>query len=608
MKEAKTGFTGFLTKKIRPYDICLILFLAAALPFLIWKCRYGYGAMDEPFYLTLAQRLCAGDALLSEEWNLSQMSGFLLLPFYRLHQLFFVSTEGIVLHFRYFYVVTQLLTGCLLYLLLRRYQFGAAAAAAVFILFTPYDIMALSYNTMGLMGMALCLTFLCCEKRPRFCFAAAGFFFAAAVLCNPYLVVLYFLVLCGFVFVWIFTLISKNNKREGFFSPEKYRSYIQRSASTILFFTLGAAFLALLFLLFVVSRAGLSDILTNLKLILNDPEHSSRSFYAVVHSYCYTVFITFRSFLLPWFVVLLIALTDRNRYQNGWMYFCLTALLTAIAILTRIPYIQTDYNYIMFPGAACGLSAYLLTPRKDHRPFLRIWLPGMLYTFCLAWASNQGENAVCMGMPVVLIGSVLLIREFLKQTPKQAGRYAGKLPLCMALLLLASQLSAQCYAKSVHAFWEPPVAELHTELTQGPLKGLRTTEEHADAYNSLLTEITGYADSNETVLFLTSSPWCYLYADRPYGVYSSWISTLSSSADTNADELLLARLNEYYALHPERIPQDIYIAKNDLWDFSFLSDTDTYTPFAVTDVSGASNDYSVSESINGYHLTRIFTK
>lgn len=599
MKDSKTELTVFSTKKIRAYDICLILFLAAALPFLLWKCRYGYGALDEPFYLTLAQRLSGGDALLSEEWNLSQLSGFLLLPFYRFHRLLFASTEGIVLHFRYFYVVTQLLTGCLLYCLLRRYRFGAVAAVSVFVLFTPYDIMALSYNTLGLMSMALCLAFLSCEKRPRLCSAAAGFFFAAAVLCNPYLISLYLLVLCGFVLIWIFTLISKNNNPKTHFSNEKV---------DFIFFTLGAAVLALLFLLFVMFRAGFSEIFSNLTHILNDPEHASRSFYAVVHSYCYTLFITFRSFLLPWLVVLLIALTDRNRYQNGWMYFCLTALLTAIAILTRIPYIQTDYNYIMFPGAACGLSAYLLTPHKDHRPFIRIWLPGMLYTFCLAWASNQGENAVCMGMPVVLIGSILLIREFLKQTPKQAGRYAGKLPLGIALLLLASQLSAQCYAKSVHAFWEPSVDELHVELTQGPLKGLRTTEEHANAYYTLLTDIAGYADNGETVLFLTSSPWCYLYADRPYGTYSSWISTLSSSADTNADELLLARLNEYYTLHPDRIPQDIYIAKNDLWEFSFLSDGSTCTPFSVTDASGASVGYSVSESANGYHLTRIFTK
>ena len=597
MKESKALKTGFSIKKIRAYDICLLLFIAVVLPFLLWKCRYGYGALDEPFYLTLPQRLSAGDALLSEEWNLSQLSGFLLLPFYGLHRLIFTSTESIILHFRYFYVITHLFSGCLIYFLLRRYQFGAAAAAAVFILFTPYDIMALSYNTMGLMGMALCLAFLSCEKHPRFCSAAAGFCFAAAVLCNPYLITIYLLALCAAVLVWIFTAKVKNNKPEHSIPWEK-----------ILFFTLGAAILALLFMLYVFARTDLSEILTNLKYILNDPDHASRSFYAVVHSYFYTLTTTFRSFLMPWLVVLIIALTDRNRYRNGWMYFCLTALLTAIAILTRIPSIQTDYNYIMFPGAACGLSAYLLTPHKNHRIFMQIWLPGMLYTFCLTWASNQGVNAASMGMPVVLIGSILLIRELLLQIPAQADRYARKLPLGIALLLLASQLLTQCYTKSVHAFWEPSVGELNTELTQGPLRGLRTTPEHADAYHTLLSEIADYASGEEPVLFLTSSPWCYLYADRTYGTYSSWISTLSSSTDADTTEHLLSRLSEYYTLHPERIPQDIYIAKNDLGDFSFLSDAETWTPFTVTDVSGASFDYSVSESANGYHLTRIFTK
>lgn len=57
-------------KRFTAYDICFFISLAAAAIFLIWKCRYGYGAGDEPFYLTLAQRLADGDALLSQEWNL----------------------------------------------------------------------------------------------------------------------------------------------------------------------------------------------------------------------------------------------------------------------------------------------------------------------------------------------------------------------------------------------------------------------------------------------------------------------------------------------------------------------------------------------------------
>ena len=41
---------------------------------LLYKCPYGYGTMDESFYLSVVHRLLQGDRLLVEEAHLSQFA------------------------------------------------------------------------------------------------------------------------------------------------------------------------------------------------------------------------------------------------------------------------------------------------------------------------------------------------------------------------------------------------------------------------------------------------------------------------------------------------------------------------------------------------------
>lgn len=592
------------------YDICFLAGFAAALLFLLWKCRFGYGAGDEPFYLTLAQRLADGDALLSEEWNLSQLSGLLLLPFYRIYRLFYSTTDGIILHFRYIYVLMQSLTCLLLYWKLRRFRFGGVAASLLFLLYTPYDIMALSYNTIGLMSMTLCLVFLVCHAQPakpasdsghgcrkQYDLIISGFFYALAVLCHPYVIAIYILCLLYHVCALILCLLAR---------WERAKSTVQRHLWQILFFTIGAAIPAILLFLFLFSRTGISALLANITEILHDPDHSAQTAYAVIYGYFHAIFTGFGTYLTAWALILILALIDRKRQKNAWMYFCMTALLTALAILTRLPSIQTDYNFILFPLGMCGLSAYLLTGRKNHSVFFYLWCPGVLYTFCLHWSSNQGLYAICIGMPIVMIAGILLIRDFLLELREAKVRYAAMLSTGIACLLLTSQFASQCYAKSVHAFWEPSVNALNTTISAGPLAGVCTTPEHADAYNRRLSDISAYRDAKGPVLFITSDPWCYLYADTEYGTYSSWIASLSTSDPVSSMNRLNLRLNTYYTLHPDRLPVQIYIAKNDLWDDSTLSEQNSYIPdFTITSALPSGLQYNITETEGGFHLVQI---
>lgn len=161
---------------ITKYDVVFLVMLFALTAFSIWKAPRGYGGNDECFYLTIPYRLLQGDGLIVDEWHVSQLSGILLLPIMKLYQLLGGTGEGIILKFRYIYVAVQALCGVCIYLILRGQgkNLGALCAAAVFLPYTPCYIMALSYNSMGIMALTLSGVVVATANKKNWKYLAGG--------------------------------------------------------------------------------------------------------------------------------------------------------------------------------------------------------------------------------------------------------------------------------------------------------------------------------------------------------------------------------------------------------------------------------------------------
>lgn len=142
------------------------LFLAGVV-LVFYKCRFGYADMDESFYLTIPYRLTMGDGLFVNEWHLSQMAGFLIYPFMAIYRILFPTGEGIILHFRYLYTALHTITALLIWWRLKKYGGWALSASLLYLLFTPYGIMALSYNSMGVAFVTLSGVFLATNFQNR---------------------------------------------------------------------------------------------------------------------------------------------------------------------------------------------------------------------------------------------------------------------------------------------------------------------------------------------------------------------------------------------------------------------------------------------------------
>ena len=189
--------------KLHVYDIVYCIGFMAAVFFMIWKSRYGFGENDEAFYLTLPFRLFKGDSLFSDDYHIAQLFSFLTFPIYAIYRTLVKTNEGIILNFRYIYIFCQALSAVFIYRKIKKInRIGAVVASLVFLLYSPFNLMTLSYNTICLMTFTLALLLYAFQENELEDYVS-GLLYAMAVLCCPYLALSYFVLTLIVVFFCI---------------------------------------------------------------------------------------------------------------------------------------------------------------------------------------------------------------------------------------------------------------------------------------------------------------------------------------------------------------------------------------------------------------------
>lgn len=578
----------FHAKKLKepPLGAVFALLFSAAVFFALWKCPFGFGSYDDAFYLTIPHRLSMGDVLFADEWHVSQMSGLITLPLVWLYRTIAGSTDGILLAARYAYVFFHALVSLFFYLRVQKYGLPAAAAALSWFLFTPYDIMALSYNTMAMDFILLSSLLLATLENRRF-WALSGVFLAGAVLCCPYFAAAWFLYAAG---AGIRALWKR--RRPAGQGPD--RSVL--ALSRLLWLTAGAAAIAALFLLYILCTCGVRGVLDNLPYILSDPEHQAMSpavklqnaWYALVH--CHPLF---RFVLAGFLVLLLVMLADRGRGNRRAVY------LTAACALTLSSYglfwseaVDVYYNAIMLPMAFVGLTAFLLCQKRPWGLFATLFAGGVVYAAAVTLGSNNFFYAISMASAVTSAASLLFLGQILQEMAAERDGAAVKIRLfrgavCAAALTVAVLLLLQVRVKARHCFMDDSPPALAAVLEHGPARGVRTTEYRAGVYERLNGELQVYKTlPRGRLLILNERSWCCLSADpMEYATFSGWISGENQAA--------LDRLSSYYRLNPDKTPDYIFLSKNSLFD----------DPAAILSAA-EEHGYTLTESEFSYYLQR----
>ena len=118
---------------------------------LLWRIRFGIDLSDESFYVALPYRFALGDTPFVDELNILQTSALLTFPLVKLYLLATGSTDGIVLFMRQSYVAFVMVTTMVVFTSLRTLlQWPQALlVASICLVFVPFNIPNLSYNSMG---------------------------------------------------------------------------------------------------------------------------------------------------------------------------------------------------------------------------------------------------------------------------------------------------------------------------------------------------------------------------------------------------------------------------------------------------------------------------
>lgn len=573
--------------KYKWQDYIFIALIAGGIIFAFWKCVFGFGGNDEAFYLTVPQRFNMGDAMIKDEWHLSQLSGFLLMPFVWLFTTITGSTEGIILAARILYIIFHATVSIVIYSRIRKYGYVSVFASVLYFIYTPYDIVAMSYNTMGLDFVTLAGVIMgTASYKKKLPLIVSGVAFAAAVLCCPYLAVAY--ILYG-ICVLIHTFI-RNKETKFILKSELF------AGKTFLFFSIGIFALAAVFLVFALTRVSIKEIFNYLPYLMTDPEHPQIALgtrFGMYFKSIYNCHSHFKIALFSYLVMIVVMIIDRKRKSHRSIYLIVTTAIVIFCYVLLLPQLTySTYNAIMFPLIFIGITSYILCENKPKPLFASLFVLGIIYSFAICFSSNQYFYVISMVITASNIASYVFLAQLLREmkTTQDNIEYAvwvKRGSFLFVAFMIFLQGAFQITVKAEHCFWESGnTSNLTAQIKNGPAKGIYTNVNNCNTYEQIYSDLQYYKNKQEDkILFLTSKTWCYLAVDFPYGTLSAWISGEKPSS--------VERLKTYYRVNYEEIPKYIYIPKDSEWDF-----TNIYND------AGASG-YSVEENDISYKLEKI---
>ncbi len=618
------SLTQSKTFSYKNQDIVAALCFIAAVVFFIWKAPHSYGYEDESYYYTVAQRLMLGDSLLADEWHLAQwFTFFIYLPF-KAYVYFAGSTDGIILFFRYMFVAFQGTVSAVVYCHLRKYGIFSILAAVIFFLHIPLIFfMSLSHNTIGLAFIVIIGVLMAtAKKRSKIMPILIGLLIAGAVLCNPSLVFIYILyTVCMALYE-----LSKNKKRRLLSFSD-----ISFSFKTWLWITIGISALAVIFLIFLFSGTNLREILDNLPKLFTDPiyqitsnEYGKQNVITIHKSLL--IIISFSPILFSSYGILMAAIAfDKKRISHRPLYLATVSAIffTYVVQIILSPTLPGENLFFwMFPLALLGLTCYSLLETKDKNVFAFLWVLGALYGVCLDFSSDFAPWSSSFALAVSDVAGVIFIKQIIDEIKEQPGKLTEpslknekndlntRSIQKIIVILLASTLFFQtCFEFYIDAdinrysteyfydvYW-PSTEKLNATIETGPLKGIKTTAHTLVLYNKMINDLDEIKKDNSAgpVLITGYFPWAYLYLNLPYATYSADISNYIDNS----------RLPQYYELHPEKVPNFIYVTKFAKINVGNIPEwaTDELMPEKALDiVADIQNEYNctIKESSVGY--------
>lgn len=508
-----------ITNKIKSEKKTILKIIFIIIFVIIWtalfiRCKYGYASLDETFYIQLIQRIAQGDALIAEEWHPSQLFSFIMFPFFILYNLLFSSFMSIVLYFRYLYVFVLGISCLFIFNLLKKITFfGAAISSILLLLYAPNCITALYYNTICIICLALMFA-INATKNTKLANIISGSLYSFSVLCCPFLVILILYFILYFIFI-------KKDKKQ------------------LAFFALGVLIWFAIFCIFVLSKTSISSIIKSIPNILSNPEYNNIELITKTKDWIRSILVKNSIvFILSILTIIIISFFLKKKHV------CILLSFIAVSILIIFIYKKYYYiNHLMYPLAIVGPILFLIDDKNIRNVMFSIWIPGIIYSFCINMASDQVEYAIYSALCISSVASICGFSIYINGLDKEIAIFV-QTAFCILLSLLLV-LVARIRWNQIYS--DTNIKDQTIKLDSGPEKGIYVTEEKRHIYDIVMTANETFMFDGKTILFLTNEPLYYIINNQiKSSAYSSWMVPSS-----------YLQLN-YFEINPHKIPDLIF--------------------------------------------------
>lgn len=541
--------------KLRKYvNILSITVIIGSLFFLLWRCKYGYCFNDEPFHITLAERLFNGQVLYADEWHISQNFGVVLLPFYALFRLFSPDNTGIMLVFRYVYCVLWFLTCLYVYITFKdKYKYSMVVFIAL-ILFQPFDLFSLSYNSIGLISALL----ICCIltkiinfeiKHKNMCSVFLSLLIVIFVLCCPLMAIAYIL---SIIIYFILYKKSRNNV----IINELFRYVMVSIFISVVSFIIYTSIIFLSANFETIKEGFMSMFTTHSQLNVDKTSEI-----------IYEIYKTSPIFISISIITCAVSLLKNKKITSILYFVCVFFYLVTIIIKinqTFFPNFNTEILWI----SVLGLVSTFIERKKlkaELKIFIYFSLIYLVVHGCLS--SDTGIMAISMDLLILIVPSVFVIQTAINNSNECFTKRSFVATITCSLVFF-SQVCLSMYIKMNRQFNDEKPTELNEKITIGSAAGIYTTKKTKDRYTTrvaeLRTALINNSSKNKDFISLSSDPVIYLDANLPYNTCSAWSFCYSKTEFEKA-------LSYYFSLHNNKLP-DVVFAEDEKHILNFIQE------------------------------------
>lgn len=524
--------------------------IAAVCAFTIIRLFYGAELSDEAY--SVAETYLVSNGALPFVNNWSQMPGYTLLlaPFMKVFTVISNGTDGVFLFFRFLSFAINVLTACMVSVILRKYIQNTAlliSCSLIYVAASGWDYVeafrgdSLSIDLLAV-GVLLVTVAFAEEKENVSWFLNSGILTALAVLCYPTLAVEYLYYVMAIAFLCV-------KKKKKFHS--------------LVWFLAGSLAAAIVIVGYLAFNSGLSDIFMGIRYLLKDVTYFQleNEGFAKVPTYivlmlkqmmlflilslgCFGIFSVCLFFL---FKKGIFVIEDNHTVKR--VYFKRLSLVSVIAGIC----IYHLFKIWAFRSVSNSyISLYAITVETMAVPVLWLfiekekklsnYLMGFIWLPAYSWVVATGIStyssiisrhdllknaAYLLGIFAVFAVKDCFFEENLNEEritepEKPSNALHGSLVSFLPMTLIASTAFTYVFNAYTHVYRDNSVKQLDTVVSDGPYQGMRTTKTRAEGLIELEHVINEYIKNNDYILAMDNDPFIYLMSAGKICAPSTW--------------------------------------------------------------------------------------